>query len=83
VKWTPNQPSHGFWPGQSTSGDDKVFAVVTNARKLASRALGDIFSGDRASKMGSPAEIRLNTVAAILDGPSSRPPRLLKGSFKC
>ena len=31
---------------------DNVFAVGTNAKKVASRALGGIFSGRRANKMG-------------------------------
>jgi hypothetical protein len=43
-----------FWPGQRTCGDDKVFAVGTNAKKVASRALGGIFSGGWASKMEIP-----------------------------
>ena len=29
-----------FWPGQRTCVDNKVFAVGTNAKKVASRALG-------------------------------------------
>ena len=44
-----------FEPEQRTCGDDKVFAVGTNANKVASRALGGIFSGGRASKMEIPA----------------------------
>jgi hypothetical protein len=43
-----------FWPGQRTCGDDKVFAVGTNAKKVASRTLGSIFSGGWASKMEIP-----------------------------
>jgi hypothetical protein len=45
-----------FGPGQRTCGDDKVFAVGTNAKKVASRALGGIFSGGWASKMEIPAQ---------------------------
>jgi hypothetical protein len=33
VEWIPNQASHGFWPGQRTCGNDKVFAFGTNAKK--------------------------------------------------
>jgi hypothetical protein len=43
-------------PGQRTCGDDKVFAVGTDAKKVASRALGGIFSGDWASKMEIPVQ---------------------------
>jgi hypothetical protein len=37
-------------PGQRTCGDDKAFAVGTNAKRVASRALGSIFSGRWAAK---------------------------------
>jgi len=43
-----------LWPEQRTCGDDKVFAVGTNAKKVASRPLGGIFSGGWASKMEIP-----------------------------
>jgi hypothetical protein len=43
-----------FGPGQRTCGDDKVFAVQTKAKKVASRHSGDIFSGGWASKMEIP-----------------------------
>ena len=50
-----------FWPVQRTCGDDKVFAVGTNAKKVASRALRGIFSGGRASKMEIPVDPLLYT----------------------
>ena len=53
-KWIPNQAGHGFWSGQRTCGDDKVFAVGTNAKKVVSRAFGGIFSGGWANKMEIP-----------------------------
>jgi hypothetical protein len=37
-----------------TRGEDKVFAVGTNAKNVASRGLGGIFSGGWASKMENP-----------------------------
>jgi hypothetical protein len=43
-----------FWPGQRTCGDDRVFAVGTNAEKLVSRVFGGVFSRHRASKMEIP-----------------------------
>jgi hypothetical protein len=45
-----------FWPGQRTCGDDKVFAVGTNVKKVVSRAFGGIVSRRRASKMEIPAK---------------------------
>jgi hypothetical protein len=40
------------------AGHDRVFAVGTNARRMASRALSGIFSPHRASKMDIPVRIR-------------------------
>jgi hypothetical protein len=48
-----------FEPEQRTCGDDKVFAVGTNANKVASRALGGIFSGGWASEMEIPDKERI------------------------
>src|ERR1035437_87200 len=45
-----------FWPGQRTCGDDRVFAVGTNAKKVASRALRSIFCYCRESKMEIPVD---------------------------
>jgi hypothetical protein len=63
-----------FWPGQRTCGDDKVFAVGTNAKKVASPALGGIFSGGRASKIEIPAIMAAvpcrGTVNFAMEGPS-------------
>jgi hypothetical protein len=46
-----------FLGGQMTCGDDKVFGVGSNAKKVASRALGGIFSGGWTRKMEIPAEV--------------------------
>ena len=56
VKWIPNQASHGFLPGQRTCGDDKVFAAGADAKRMAKRALADIFSAGRTSKMVFPVQ---------------------------
>jgi hypothetical protein len=45
-----------FGAGQLTCGDDKVFAVGANAKRVANRALADIFSGGRTSKMVFPVQ---------------------------
>ena len=52
VRWIPNHASHGFFGlGQKTRVANKVFAVGWNAKKVASHAVDDIFSGRQASKM--------------------------------
>jgi hypothetical protein len=53
-RWIPSQASHGFLAWAEDLRDDKVFAAGTNAKKVASRALGSIFSGGWASKMEVP-----------------------------
>lgn len=44
MKWIRNQASHGFWPGQRACGDNTALAVGTYAKKVASRALGEVYS---------------------------------------
>lgn len=48
-----------FILGRGPAGCDRVFAVGTNANKVASRALGGIFSGGRASEMEIPDKERI------------------------
>ena len=50
------QASHGFLAWGRTCGADKVFAVQTNASKVARQALPGIFSGSRESKTEIPAQ---------------------------
>jgi hypothetical protein len=60
-----------FWPGQGTRVDKRVFAVGRNAIKVASRALGDIFSGSLASKMEFPAYLhQLENTCNVMQTPS-------------
>ena len=52
----------GFTALPVTCRDDKVFAVGTNAKKVASPALGGIFSGGRASKIEIPEKCNCSPV---------------------
>ena len=49
-----------FWSRQRTCGDDKVFAVGTNARKMANGRNWGILVRSRESKMEIPAKMVLD-----------------------